>query len=147
MALILPVLGIIFIWDIVQVRIPNTLVFLGLALSFIVHGNSGMEPLIYSLVGCLVGFLAVLPFYSMGLMGGGDVKLSALIGAAVQFPYVVIAILLGLAGAAIIYTLLSALGIGKGDSSYPMAPMFVTGGILSLYLGDDLISSFISVFS
>ena len=71
MALILPVLGIIFIWDIVQGRIPNKLVFLGLALSFIVHGNSGMEPLIYSLVGCLVGFLAVLPFYSMGLRGGG----------------------------------------------------------------------------
>lgn len=65
-----------------QLRVPNWLtfpmVFAGLAYNTWVSGWMGLEG---AISGMVVGLLCLLPLYSVGGMGAGDVKLMAGIGA------------------------------------------------------------------
>jgi prepilin peptidase CpaA len=65
-----------------QLRVPNWMTY-PLVLSGLVYGASvgGWEGLGHSLVGMVVGLACLLPLYSVGGMGAGDVKLMAGIGA------------------------------------------------------------------
>lgn len=68
--------------DILSRRIPNALVFpgafLGLLLNAVLpHGLGVLD----SLAGLGVGLLLLLPFYLLRVMGAGDVKLMAMVGA------------------------------------------------------------------
>ena len=68
--------------DFRRFRVPNTLTFplclTGLAYHGIVGGLSGLQ---FSGVGIVVGFAVLLVFYVTGVMGAGDVKLLAAVGA------------------------------------------------------------------
>jgi prepilin peptidase CpaA len=65
-----------------QLRVPNWLtypmVFSGLAFNAWVGGTSGFSD---GLIGMMVGLACLLPLYSVGGMGAGDVKLMAGVGA------------------------------------------------------------------
>lgn len=69
-------------WDIARRRIPNPLVFLGLAMGLglgLVHeGSSGLQR---SLFGVVCAFALTFPQWRMGWMGGGDAKLLMVVGA------------------------------------------------------------------
>jgi prepilin peptidase CpaA len=62
-------------------RIPNVLTFGSAAAALLVHGAGGSNGLLFSVSGLVVGLLLFLPWYVMGGMGGGDVKLLAAFGA------------------------------------------------------------------
>lgn len=68
--------------DLRQFRVPNALTFplaiLGLTFHATVNGLGGLQ---YSLGGIVIGLVALFLFYVMGVMGAGDVKLLAAIGA------------------------------------------------------------------
>jgi prepilin peptidase CpaA len=68
--------------DFRRFRVPNRLTFSlclsGLVFHTAVGGFAGMQ---YSAVGIAVGFAVLLLFYIMGVMGAGDVKLLAAVGA------------------------------------------------------------------
>ena len=63
-------------------RIPNTLTFTGALLGFIysvtINGGAGA---LTSIAGWALGLALFLPFYALGGMGAGDVKLLACLGA------------------------------------------------------------------
>ena len=62
-------------------RIPNLLIFPALALSILVHTlDSGLAGLIGVGSGLAVGIAMLLPFYVIGGMGAGDVKLLGVVG-------------------------------------------------------------------
>lgn len=62
-------------------RIPNILVFPALALSLLVHTlDSGFDGLMVAGGGLAVGIAVLLPFYLVGGMGAGDVKLVGVVG-------------------------------------------------------------------
>jgi prepilin peptidase CpaA len=65
-------------------RVPNALVAVGLiaALAFaLVHGNPfGLTPA-RALAGAVVGLVALMPFFALGVMGAADVKVFAVLGA------------------------------------------------------------------
>jgi len=69
-------------FDVWSRRIPNWLTFgtllVGIALNVALHGFSG---LISALAGIVLGAAMLLPFYVVGAMGAGDVKLLAALGA------------------------------------------------------------------
>jgi prepilin peptidase CpaA len=79
--LLLMFLGIAIGTDLARHRIPNvlisTMLFCGIALQIHSFGASGLAA---SVVGMMVGFLILLPFYAVGGMGAGDVKLLAAAG-------------------------------------------------------------------
>lgn len=95
-------------FDLTKKRIPNMITFpaivLGFLMNFIKYGNNGVK---YSGVGFLFG-LAVLSIpFTFGVMGGGDVKLMAAIGAIKGWRFVLLtAIYSGLIGGIIIIIIL-----------------------------------------
>jgi prepilin peptidase CpaA len=68
--------------DVRSQRIPNRLVWLGLALALATHAaRSGIEGLANAGLGFAAGFAILLPMYLMRALGAGDVKLMAMVGA------------------------------------------------------------------
>lgn len=65
-------------------RIPNSLVVAGLAAAFICalfQCGPFNIPTGQAVIGALVGMLALLPFFALGVMGAADVKVFAVLGA------------------------------------------------------------------
>lgn len=70
------------VWDVGTRRIPNLLTFGAALVAVAVHGYSGgISGAGMSLSGWLVGAAFFLPFFALGGMGAGDVKLLAALGA------------------------------------------------------------------
>ncbi len=63
-------------------RIPNQLVVVGLICAVCLNTYAfGIDGLKQSLFGALVGLAILIPFFAMRLLGAGDVKLMAAVGA------------------------------------------------------------------
>ncbi len=74
--------GVAAVADVWSRRIPNWLTFgalvLGILLNTWLHG---LEGALASLAGAALGVAVLLPFYAIGVMGAGDVKLMGALGA------------------------------------------------------------------
>jgi prepilin peptidase CpaA len=69
-------------WDVRTRRIPNALSFGAAAAAIAAHGFvAGTAGAGWSLAGWLAGVALFLPFFALGGMGAGDVKLLAALGA------------------------------------------------------------------
>lgn len=88
-----------------ELRVPNKLtypmIFAGWIYSTIAYGlspdHSWYMGLVWSLAGTFVGGMTLLPFYSIGGMGAGDVKMMAAIGAWVHVWIVFLSFCIGAA--------------------------------------------------
>ena len=73
---------VIALEDLLTFRVLNLFTLPLLASGFVYQGVVGGQPaLVDSLFGALFGFGILIPFYILGGMGGGDVKLMAAVGA------------------------------------------------------------------
>lgn len=70
------------VWfDVRSRRIPNALTVAGLVAALVLRGSLGLSPLVEGVAGAGLGLaLALVPF-ALGMLGGGDVKLLAAVGA------------------------------------------------------------------
>ena len=76
------VVGIACIFDLHSRRIPNALTFGAAAAALAAAGvPGGVSGLTFSLSGWLLAIALWIPFYALGGMGAGDVKLLAAVGA------------------------------------------------------------------
>jgi len=87
-------LSIAAVTDCRSYRIPNWLTMggalCGLAYGALAGAWSGLG---LAVAGLLVGFLTLVPFYVLGVMGAGDVKLMAMVGAFLGIPGIAYAVL------------------------------------------------------
>lgn len=68
--------------DLIYMRIPNVITIPGMVVAMSWYGLSlGVVGLIFSGLGLVIGVAVFLPFYLMGGMGAGDVKLMGAVGA------------------------------------------------------------------
>lgn len=77
-------------------RIPNWLTLGGILFALVsapFFTGRPWEALGWAVCGLLIGFFALLPFYAVGVMGAGDVKLMAMVGAFIGVPGIVYAVL------------------------------------------------------
>lgn len=96
--LLLVLLAIATCDDLLERRIPNVVVVWGIVLALGIGGMSaGHAGFLTSLGGLLLGGLLLLPFYLLGGMGAGDVKLMAMSGAFLGPAATLLAVLVTLA--------------------------------------------------
>jgi prepilin peptidase CpaA len=84
--------------DVQERRIPTPLVVAGLLLSLGGHAQvAGLAGLGDGALGAAAGFFGLLPLWALRQMGGGDVKIVMVCGAALGWPGAVHVVLLGTA--------------------------------------------------
>jgi prepilin peptidase CpaA len=62
-------------------RIPNALTLLGFAVAIALRATAGLGAGIDGVTGAILAFVLCLPFFVLGVLGGGDAKLLMVLGA------------------------------------------------------------------
>lgn len=105
--------------DIREYRIPNALtiplLLAGLAFHSLAGGLSGLQV---SLLGALCGFVSLVLAYGIGILGAGDVKLVAAVGAWLGLG-ATIAVVIVAAAAAVVYSFGATLARGVEWAHHP----------------------------
>ncbi|HUP01702.1 MAG TPA: prepilin peptidase [Gemmatimonadota bacterium] len=86
-------------WDLRERRIPKALTLTGCAVAIALRSFQGFEALGAGALGLVLGVAVSLPLVAAGVMGGGDAKLMAAVGAFLgPFQFVVAVAITALAG-------------------------------------------------
>jgi len=144
---------IVFVIDMERRLILNRVVYPGMALALLIAGVApqqwllewGQPGIISSLVGGGIGFaiFLLIAIISRGGMGWGDVKLCALIGLAVGFPLVFIALLIGIVlGGVVALALLVSKRKGRREA-IPFGPFLSLGAVITLIWWGQLLGYFV----
>ncbi len=107
------------------------------------HISVGFSPPapLDALLGTVVGggILYLVAVVSRGGMGGGDIKLNAMVGAVLGWQKVLLTIFLGTLTGSVIALILLASGKKGRKDPMPFGPFLALGAVLALYWGDELI--------
>jgi leader peptidase (prepilin peptidase)/N-methyltransferase len=143
---------IIFLIDYDFKIIPDSLSLSGIIIGFGVSFLPGMSvrPLA-SAIGIVVGGLLFLGIAELGArlfkkesMGGGDIKLAAMLGALVGWQGILLVLCLAsLLGTIIGLTALSLARDKKSARTIPFGPFLVTAGLITFYWGHQLIAAYL----
>jgi leader peptidase (prepilin peptidase) / N-methyltransferase len=128
--------------------IPDVITLPGIAvgavLAVALHPSAWLDTVLGVLVGGGLFFVIILA--SRGGMGGGDMKLGAMMGAFLGWKLVLLAILLGVfAGGAVAVGLLVTRAKGRKDP-VPFGPFLALGAVVSLLWGHDLLAWYLNRF-
>ena len=128
--------------------IPDVITLPGVAVGAVtnlaVRPESWPDTLLGIAVG--VGLFLIIILASGGGMGGGDMKLGAMMGAFLGWKLVLLAILLGVfAGGAVAIGLLSTGSKGRKDP-VPFGPFLALGAAVSLFWGHSLLAWYLGRF-
>lgn len=99
-------------------------------------GHSAKELLLGGLIGFVLLFLIVFA-YPAG-MGMGDVKLATFVGLVVGFPSVFVALLLSFVAGGLVGGGLLLTGLKGRKDPIPFAPFLVTGGMIAMLYGKEI---------
>ena len=127
----------IAVYDVRRHRIPNVAVYPAIAVAFIVAfiRPDGAWWSFLSAGLLAAAFFVALGLISRGAMGGGDVKLAALIGLVAGWPGVLVAVFVAFAVGATVGLLLIAVGrLGRRDPM-PFAPALAVGAATAALAG------------
>lgn len=147
--LIFLILIVIFVYDILHLLIPDSLVWLAIGIwmvYLIVSYLLGITPLaaiLNSLYGAfaLGGFLALLVVVSKEKwMGSGDIKLGAILGAMVFWPEVLVSTFLAFTLGALVGIFLIAIKKSKLQGKLPFAPFLILGTLIALIWAEPILA-------
>ncbi|GAB4390270.1 MAG: A24 family peptidase [Thermodesulfovibrionales bacterium] len=103
--------------------------------------------LVSSVLGAAVGFslFYAVAYLSRGGMGGGDIKLMAMVGALTGWKGVLLTTFLGSLGGSVVGLFLMVFK-GKGrKTKVPFGPFLALGAVLTLFLGQEILSWYLHV--
>jgi len=118
-------------------------IVIGFILSFFVPYISFVDSIIGIAVGggiILVIGLAGSVIFKKEAMGGGDVKLAAMVGAFLGWRYIIISLFLGFFLGALTGIILIVTKIKKREDTIPFGPFIVMGSLITLLWGEQIIS-------
>jgi len=116
----------------------------GLALSLLGNPKGWLDTLIGVAIGG--GIFVVIIVASGGGMGGGDMKLGAMMGAFLGWKLVLLAILLGVLGGGLVAIALLAAGRKGRKDAVPFGPFLALGGAVSLLWGKPILDWYLGRF-
>lgn len=118
-------------FDLKERRIPNQVILIGLAGVATLAASGGLPTLGAAALGLIVTLALFSPIYFLGWLGGGDIKLIALVGGFFGVEQILpVVLFITLAGGALslIYVSLSRLGLVDPRVPYAVA---VLGGVIA----------------
>ena len=132
--------------DLQEQIIPDVIslpgIVVGLILSFIVPYISFINSALGALVGG--GIILIIAWvgsiiFKKEAMGGGDVKLAAMIGAFLGWRYIIISLFLGFFLGALTGIILIITKIKKREDAIPFGPFIALGSIITLLWGEKIL--------
>lgn len=152
LVLLAPLVAITAI-DLEHQIIPDAITLPGILAGLVASVASGRLPWLEAVLGVVVGggiFWAILQaslfFTGREGMGGGDVKLGAMLGAFLGWKVVLLSIFLSVVlGGALALALLSLKVTGRKDP-IPFGPFLAAGGVVGLLWGRELVTWYINGF-
>lgn len=144
---------VVFVIDLEHGLILDIVVYPGMVLAFVFSffwlelGWPGLGVL-SALLGGAIGFgLMLLPYLiSRGGMGGGDVKLAGLIGLAIGFPHVLIALLMAIIVAGVLAIALIASRRRTRKQTIPFGPFLAAAAMGTVVWGQPIADWVIGIF-
>jgi len=129
--------------------IPDVISLPGIVLGFLLSAMAGQPRWLDSLIGILVGggLFFVIIVASRGGMGGGDMKLGAMLGAFLGWKLVLVAALLAVLSGGLVAVILLALRSKGRKDAVPFGPFLALGGAVSLFWGVPLLEWYLGVFA
>lgn len=127
--------------DLETLLIPDRITLPGIALGLLTHLYPVPWNLVGGLVGCLVAgaLFYVIALASRGGMGGGDIKLAAMMGAFLGWQLVLVAILLAVLAGGVIGLMLLLSGLKGRKDPVPFGPFLALGGFVAGLWGEPLL--------
>ena len=129
--------------------IPDRITLPGIAVGFLSSFLGSRVPWLDSLVGILAGggILFGVIVLSGGGMGGGDMKLGAMMGAFLGYKLALLALFVAVVlGGAVALALLST-GIRKRKDPIPFGPFLAVASALAALYGEALVTWYLNTFS
>jgi len=133
--------------DLDEQIIPDEISLSGIVIGFLISFFVPYISYFNSLLGILAGggiifliALAGLAIFKKEAMGGGDVKLAAMIGAFIGWRYIILSLFIGFFIGAVTGILLILSKVKNKDDIIPFGPFIVLGSILTILWGKNLLS-------
>lgn len=142
---LISLLMIIFVSDLTYMIIPDKVLLFFAPVFIIERIFIPLEPWWDMLIGSGVGFLLlyVIAVVSKGGMGGGDIKLYAVIGIVLGWKLVLLSFFFATIIGTIIGLISKAFGKIKKGKPMPFGPSIVIGTLLSYFFGQEFITWYI----
>jgi leader peptidase (prepilin peptidase)/N-methyltransferase len=132
--------------------IPDRISLTGIPIGFIASLLTGQPGWLSSLIGILAGGGSLLviatlyeKFSGKEAMGGGDVKLLAMLGAFLGWPSVPFIIFIGSLGGSLVGVPAMLLQKKGGDVRIPFGPFLAFAALLYIFAGDEIIRWYFSL--
>jgi len=112
------------------------------------HALITAEPLLGSILmaAAIGGFFMALIILTKGKgMGGGDVKLGALIGLGLGFPHGLVALMLSFLSGATVSLVLILMGKKHFGQNIPFGPFLVLGSLMALFWGPQIVNWYLQI--
>jgi leader peptidase (prepilin peptidase)/N-methyltransferase len=136
--------------DLNEQIVPDVISLPGIVIGFIISFFVSYISFVNSALGVFVGGgiilvigLAGSVIFKKEAMGGGDVKLAAMIGAFLGWRYIIISLFLGFFLGAVVGIILILSKIKNREDVVPFGPFIALGSIITLLWGEKIISWYI----
>ena len=134
--------------DIDHKIIPNVITLPGIPIGLVLSYFFLPHSIISALIGLLggSGLLLLMALIYPGGMGGGDIKMIAMLGAFLGWEKVFLTIFLGSLIGSVVGIAMIILKKGGRKTKIPFGPYLAAGAILSIFLGNEIIEYYVNFF-
>jgi leader peptidase (prepilin peptidase) / N-methyltransferase len=139
---------IISVSDVAYMMIPDKVLLVFAGIFLLERIFIPLEPWWNPLLGAAIGFsvLFVIALVSNGGMGGGDIKLFALIGFVVGVKILIVAFFLSTLLGTVFGLIGMLFGFVKKSKPFPFGPFIAIGTMIAYYYGDSIIEAYFNIF-
>ncbi|MDW7613534.1 MULTISPECIES: A24 family peptidase [Peribacillus] len=137
---------IIFVSDVAYMLIPDKILLFFMAIFTVLRVSFPLSPWWDSIVGAAIGFslLLLIAVVSKGGMGGGDIKLFAVIGFVLGMKMVLLSFLFACFYGAFLGIIGLLTGVLKKKTLIPFGPYIVLGTLTAYFWGDSLLHWYVT---
>jgi leader peptidase (prepilin peptidase) / N-methyltransferase len=152
-AVLLAALLAITMIDLERQIIPDAITLPGILAGVLANLATGRVTWLESLLGILVGggvFIAIALVGSwlagQDAMGGGDIKLAAMLGAFLGWKVLLLSLFVSAVGGGILAAVLMGSGLRRRKDALPFGPFLAAGGAIGLFWGERMVRWYLNAF-